>query len=927
MGARVAYNERSWAIDLIGHIKNYIRQMNNPIKEAGGESSVISEGSSLFPDVLLYGDTTSYKILQGWELKMPDTDIGDPDFFHNAKMKANKMGLDSFVLWNVTHAHLYVLDKAKEEFNLLKAWHDLNHIHKRSQVQQHTEQWKLLAQKIIDEVNTLLIQGSLEGRRFIEAYNSGGITSLLLENTEVLSEQITKQRQQNKHLNAQVILWYEKYGKEYGADKNDLSGLSKAVLSNWIGKFLFAHILTSKYQDALTVFDIVETTSVEQALNIFQTISEKCNFWTIFSSSLALELLPKNVWSHFLQFNSLLKDLKIGNIDQAQLSNMMESTAHANIRKLKGQYATPVALAKLLVKLTLDNPKEDKVADFCSGSGTIIRTVLEEKMKSCSTVQAAANTYASDSDAYANQMTTFALAKSTGINIPIKVFNADVFDLCADTEVAFKDPNTGDNVYEKLGQFDAIVSNLPFVAQKGRSLYKNAINQTNQALKAESKNKSEARKLTLDGKSDVYAYIPFHLLPLLKDGGMLGIIISNSWLGTSAGKQFFLQLTRFYDIEYIITSGAGRWFQNANVVANLLILRKKFETSQKQKTPINFVILKRPLPDFENDDYLDVAVAHILDGTVNHNELLDMNRINIDQIINFLDLGMGLNNQFVNCDWLLNLPFTKTSDLFVKFRGERRGWDALFYPKKNQSIENEFLQPVLLNSKAVDGYVINPDDSNMAFCCCASEESLLANNKLGAYKWIQKFKHQNNKSGVPLVESLKKKGGYWYEFGDAKKADFILPLNIDKRFFVARLTEPAICNQRLIGLKALKNSDIELLHALLNSTIFYFLIEGNGFGRGLGVLDFNSTNLISIPLPNPDLLSLEQINSIKIAFKPLLSPNRKVLNIADELEEADRIHFDKTILEAYGMEHVQQHLYDGFLKLVAMRLEAREHYQ
>lgn len=81
------YNEWSWAIDLIGHLKQLATRDNCSIKDAGGEQTVKADGGSLFPDVLLFGDRATARILQGWELKMPDTGIDNADFRENAEKK------------------------------------------------------------------------------------------------------------------------------------------------------------------------------------------------------------------------------------------------------------------------------------------------------------------------------------------------------------------------------------------------------------------------------------------------------------------------------------------------------------------------------------------------------------------------------------------------------------------------------------------------------------------------------------------------------------------------------------------------------------------------------------------------------------------------------------------------------------------------
>lgn len=59
---------------------------------------------------------------------------------------------------------------------------------------------------------------------------------------------------------------------------------------------------------------------------------------------------------------------------------------------------------------------------------------------------------------------------------------------------------------------------------------------------------------------------PFKLHELLEDGGNLGIIISNSWLGTNIGKKFYKALQHYYHIKSVVMSNCNRWFKNADVV-------------------------------------------------------------------------------------------------------------------------------------------------------------------------------------------------------------------------------------------------------------------------------------------------------------------------------------------------------------------------
>ena len=77
---------------------------------------------------------------------------------------------------------------------------------------------------------------------------------------------------------------------------------------------------------------------------------------------------------------------------------------------------------------------------------------------------------------------------------------------------------------------------------------------------------------------------------------------------------------------------------------------------------------------------------------------------------------------------------------------------------------------------------------------------------------------------------------HWYEMRADTLTDLVMFIAYGDRLFVGRVDPPAFADQRLVRLDPIREIDIDLMHALLNSTISMFLIEGNGFGRGLGCL-------------------------------------------------------------------------------------------
>lgn len=908
----VSYNERSWAIDLIGYIKGIVSSQDRSIKDAGGEQTVRAAGGGLFPDVLLFGDRSLALILQGWELKMPDTDINDYDFRDNARQKALTLGLDSFVLWNVSHARLYVRQGETENYSCTKRWDTLAHIKTRQGVVAHKQEWELLAVEILEYITDLFDRGALEGRPFVEAYKSGGITSLIMENTDEVAAALRAAGRRDARLQAEITLWWRRYKGEYGGGNDPHRKLAQAHLSNWIGKFLFAHILQVRDSRAQAVSQIGDSTTPVEALSIFERLSRDCNFWTIFSGSTGLAIMPERAWDQMCQLNKLLIDLRIGAIEQDQLSGVLEATVEVAVRKLRGQYPTPSTLAGLLVQLCVNDIETDRVLDPCCGSGTIARAALEQKLAADVPPEAAAaSVFAGDQDRQAIQIATFAMAKPSLMDVPLRLFQQDAFFLTPDTALEFRHPRTGQPFTEPAGRFNAITSNLPFVAQDGRSQYGNAITQV-----TESFDKSVG---SLPSNADVAAYLPFALHSLLAERGKLGIIITNAWQATAWGDAFFSLLGRYYQLQSVITSGAGRWFQNSKVVTNILILEKRYETQSEEET-VDFVVLTRPLEELSDLEALHVASSQIrLSQSLD--ETMTIRTISQKALQRFRTYGLGGNAQFIDCEWVLDLPLVPVNSLFKIRRGERRGWDKMFYPPVGHGIEPEYIRPVLKSSKEITRLVTTA--RSKAFSCSRSLDELEAAGHTGALNWIRRFESGVNESGKPLQEVLSGRGMHWYEMGTNALADLVMPVNFGNRLFVSRLDPVAFVNQRLIRFHAFDGVDVDVCHALLNSAVSLFFIEGMGFGRGEGVLDLSKDRIEDfMHMLDPTQLDGEQVKQIKTAFAPLL--RRDLLEVADELEEQDRQHFDDVVIESFGLSLSRDRVYDSLVRLVAIRQTATE---
>ena len=259
--AQINYNERSWAIDLITEINLWLSQRNLTIKRAGGENTLRSGGKSLFPDVLLFGDSDKGRILQGWELKMPDTAIDDGEFITNAKDKAKLLSLNSFLLWNVSQAVLYKIEE-DDTLTVVKTWNNLSHIRVRDEVLQHRTEINAMLVEILNDLNTFISSGTIKTTSVVTALSSEAVSSLVQSNLGSYVEALRSATASDSVFADELSLWWRYAKNEYPEEPDKFVVLARNNLLSLVNKFLFAHILKSYQSDAGLVDTIESKTDI-----------------------------------------------------------------------------------------------------------------------------------------------------------------------------------------------------------------------------------------------------------------------------------------------------------------------------------------------------------------------------------------------------------------------------------------------------------------------------------------------------------------------------------------------------------------------------------------------------------------------------------------------------------------------------------------
>lgn len=861
---------------------------------------------------MLYGDIGFGLVRQGWELKMPDTHINDVELIKNAQEKASRLNLNSFLVWNVTTAVLYVDKDGCNCFTPQKQWGPIQ-IGRREDVQDQGNLWKALLYEVIDDLNNYFASGSLKPSTPIEALTDNLLASIIEKHQGLVAASVKKEANNSASFEADIHAWWSINKGEYGSTSIHMA-LARVLLINWLNRFLFAHYLKKFNSYARKVEGINELTSIMDAVRIFAEITSKCDFLQVFKATIGAERIDAETWKALTEFNQFLVDLKLESIDQESLHRVMERILVSSRRKIAGQYSTPMALAKYLVRLTIEDRVGD-VLDPCCGTGTIARAVYDLKRdRGISIKNALKSTWASDKFQFPLQLCTIALADPQAMGEVTHISCEDAFDLYGGKKLLFTDPNDGEKITEELPVMKTVVSNLPFVRFEIMAKLNPKAGDCAQSLAKELGCTSP-----LSGRSDVFAYLTAHFRYLIQDSGRIGIIISNSWLGTDWGKQFRQVLTALFSIRYVVISSAGKWFSNADVVTTLLVLEKKQLDKECEK--IGFVSTLTPIYDW-NDNLINQMVT---DTLVQADKSMHIKQYfySLSDIQSFEDKGFTWQALFAGIAWVNQIKdkLVLTSSLFEIARGERRGWNAMFYPAIGHGIEREFIRPVLIRSRNIKRPIASSDAE--AFCCSQSIDELKRNNKQGALAWISSFLHMTNTSGKPLIEVLQRADHHWYEMKAETQADLVLMMNPDKRLFVGRMAEKGFVDQRLIRLTIRKNSKLDISHALMNSTLGMLLMESSGFGRGLGALDLSATKLkTGLHMLNPLLLSKEQKNKILKAFAPILERDVKTVEI--ELAQQDRYDFDKKVLEAYGCEELLDNIRESLKELYQIRQAVRQ---
>ena len=900
----------------------------------------MASGRTKFPDILLFVDKVSGVIFNGWELKFPDTPVDDPEMLKNALEKAQKLQSDSFVTWNGAEAIIWgIHDKiySIDELTRIKVYPKVPTISTREDLADprkyaiHEEVLRRRAIDILHDLSCLYRDEVLK-----PAINvSGTITEAIKQASEIIipqfQQEIERKKGEDREFRGAFQQWkiYEsstlKILESSSRKKETVVPkeiLAKFTFYNLIGKIVFYLTLCENMGGVLNPIQIDKATGIKESLNTYFDEAKKIDYQAIFKPYFTdgipyTEVVNQalcSLLSSLLEYNfRLLPTDVIGNI----LEHLVPEE-----EKLKfGQYFTPELLANLVAYPAIKSA-DDVVFDPTSGTGSFLNAFyrilkFHQSDKAHSTLLE--QVWGNDVSHFPAILSVINLYKqdvSKVDNFP-RVIREDFFNLSVGQEVCFPSPKEGfPPVAVPIPMFDGIASNFPFIQQEDIPSKKLSDHFREQFQQSQSAF-GEDTAFKINERSDYFTYCLYNAYRFLKPEGRLSVITSNAWLGKEYGLQFKKFLLDNFHIKYIVRSTAEHWFRDSQVSTIFFVLEKEgVETCTK------FVSIKEKLnnlfsgeqqiqkvEDFyadidncalsENSNWIEVEPATLYERAdrtlsvciVEREVLLDSwkNQENWSQFFYSTDIKSQLTPYLTNYE----------SSIVKVFRGERTGWNPMYIIKTEDipasGIADKYLAPYMKSSSELKRIAFDGNYQHKIFLCRSPYQDL--DSKTAA--WIAKFENAHNKNGAAKIsEACQGHKPYWYSL-QPKYAHIVTTINPYERFFFAFSKVPFLIDQRLIVMEVQNGYDVELVAALLNSSITALFIELKGVSRNQGVLDLNAQYLQQLNFLNPSLLNEEQKNTIVRAFRPL--QQRDIGCIFDELEKEDRIHFDRVILQEFGI--------------------------
>lgn len=1001
MDSSIRSSENEFRSQVISWLNAAINRGGYPFELASADPSLATTQGTRFPDIEIWINREAHEGFCGWELKQPTIAVDDKEMIKNAIEKAAHMRACYFVTWNMRDAVIWeVTDAPAKKAQRIFSYPPLQ-IHSAEDLKIPTQRIALeeRAQAILDDLAHLCRDGHLT---YIGADDWFFIHRLISTTRAIHSffkTRLVDMCAQDSEFRNRLDVWAITQGFPIGEREEFFQKISRQIVYQLLGRLLFLQVLRKFRSDIapLLLDGLLERHANKAIREKFAEI-RAIDYQAIFDEDLPDEIpVPKEALP---TLSAMLNDFSrrdFGNLPQEVLGNVFENLIPPEERHRLGQYFTREDLADFITAFCVRG-KDAFVLDPTCGTGTfLIRAYnrLKWDMGVRDHQWLLSHIWGADIAPFPAELAAINLYRQDISNIGNfpRILKKDFFLIREGQEYEFppNKPFADDparKIKEPLPQFDAIIGNPPYIRQEqiDRVVQHYTARVISPALAKDRllltpppdqiKMGEQIDPIEISGQADVYAAMFVHAAALLKEGGRLGFITSNSWLGAEYGKELQEFFLRHFKIVAIVESRVEPWFETAQVNTVFTIVERCEDAKARNNHLVKFVSVKKKLGDLIPWDMSTQAMDrwHGLGRMIakiesTGNEFLAIGpdgvvQVDAPQLVNDFEddnfriraipqsafaaaipqmFGPGHWGRFLRApavyfdlrktlaEKLVSLADKSFSEVNY---GLKPGITEFFTITderiKEFGIEQEFLKPFLTSFREVERPIIDPDDAPYKLFFCPYEKNELRRlGKKGALKYIAWGEAQRTtgkgavgRAGVPWpdVPSVKNRPR-WYDVGDHAPGDVIINQFVGERIFFPLNRKGVFVSNTFFEARFCDEKLRDVWVALMNSAIAYLIAEVHGrLTWSAGVLYLYGPEIQTLLLPDARKIAPEHQEKILAAFAPILK--RKIKKVSEEVKQKDRRVFDAAVLDALGIDPKKylDAIYNGLADLIDTRV-------
>lgn len=690
--------------------------------------------------------------------------------------------------------------------------------------------------------------------------------------------------------------------------------------------------------------------------NQFERVIEEVDYRPIFEQQ-------NDLFGEFPQNKKTLRTLedfitnieseRITELDEDLLGEIYEELIPSDERKVLGQFYTPPKIAETLCRWTTRRPQihdsadeEDaesvpRVLDPACGSGTFTveaYNVLESLYPDVDHQEIIDSLVAIDINRFPLHLTALNLSSQ---NIQeetdhLHIFHDSFFNVDPDTNRLVDtriDAAQGEG--KKLGKFDAVVGNPPYIRQE--DLYPNKDHFRNHLAtfgRSDYTTYKDGSK-SLSKRSDAYIYFLTHATQFLEEGGRLGFIVPTKWMMTKYGESFQQFLYDHYKVHAVVGFGL-RAFEDALVDTALVMIERCSDEQERKETTTAFVRIKETM---EAEDILDTVAV---DYTVPEESYMEIRnrpayRVAAVKQSYLMETGPQKLSPYIRAPvefiQLLEHPaLTPLEELGETHRGVMTGANDFFFVDEETlnswDIDDRFLTPAIKSIRDAKERVIREDESEKYLFDLhdyvrqverdtqgLADDSDLEQRVKDALsrdgyddtrryiEWGEREKYHERRSCAARP--------VWFDLGELEPPEILHPKFYNERVYVIWNPDRLMPSNAVDCVSLNADVDEEAMLGVLNSTVYKALLETWGRAEGGGALQLMTYEVSTVPVVDVRQLDEDVRNEIAAANNALVAG-----------EDGAQKKLDQVILDALGIDVDIDRFHDLYDAMVERRIRS-----